>query len=127
MSTTQQKYFEWMFITNQASPEQLVELLDDCARKRDHVNAPVWQQYILNRVLMYAEKLTEQSIVETNKIPYGIFFGTKIYDTVKEQAGCVVGRGRSGEYVLIAFEGDVEPQIIAVGPEGFEKGYFKIV
>lgn len=87
-----QKYFEWMFITNQASPEQLVELLDDCVRKRDQVIAPIWQKYILDRVLAYAKMINGKDSKSVNKFPDGIFFGTKIYDAVKERVGCVVGR-----------------------------------
>ncbi len=121
-----QKYFEWMFITNQASPEQLVELLDDCVRKRDQVIAPIWQKYILDRVLAYAKMINGKDSKSVNKFPDGIFFGTKIYDAVKERVGCVVGRSQSDEYILIAFEDKVQPQIISVAPEGFEKGYFEI-
>lgn len=55
---------------------------------------------------------------------YGIYFGSHIKDTVKNRIGCVVGIKE--DYILVAFEGDIDPQIVAAGAEPFEKGYYSL-
>ena len=58
------------------------------------------------------------------KSGHGIYFGTRIKDTVKNRIGCVVGIKE--DYILVVFEGDVEPQIVPAGAEFFEKGYYSL-
>ena len=143
-----QKYFETMFITNQASPERLVELIDYCIHKRDMMEAPAWKQYIDYAVNegMYSRLSAYQSALSMSKdktnvvaetpvqygtkknnqydFPYGIHFGTKVRDYVKGRTGVVVGI--QPDYILVAFESDLEPRIIPAGSEFFEKGYYAI-
>ena len=56
--------------------------------------------------------------------PYGIYFGSHIKDTVKNRIGCVVGVKE--DYILVAFEDDMDPQIIPADAESFEKGYYSL-
>lgn len=128
-------YFVSMFEKKEASPEKLVELLDYCIRKRDSLEAPAWKEYIDNAVYkrmvayakgvsMFRETTAHYGKKEEIKFPYGIYFGTKVKNLVKGEIGCVVGIKE--EYILVAFENDIDPRIVAVGPEGFDKGYFSI-
>lgn len=45
-------------------------------------------------------------------------------DTVKNQIRCVVGIQKN--YILVAFEAGLEPRVMPVGEEGFERGYFVV-
>lgn len=130
-----QKYFNSMFITKQASPEKLVELIDHCARKRDMMEAPAWKEYIDDTIKYgiynkgYPSMVAESSFEygeksKKKRFPYGLYFGSKIKDSVKGRVGCVVGF--NGDYVLVAFEDEVEPQIVSAGSEFFEKGYYSL-
>lgn len=80
----------------------IIELIDCCVRKRDMMEAPAWKKFIdaatcQNNIVTYLPeqhgislRVAEPS-VEFNAIgvpsdygfPYGIYFGSKIYDTVK--------------------------------------------
>ena len=133
-----QKYFERMFITKQATPYRLVELIDHCARKRDMMEAPAWKEYIDNavnygtysidqrgQVQMVAEpQFTYGTKKKESAFPYGIYFGSMIRDKVKGTVGCVVGVKK--EYVLVAFEGEVEPRIVPANADFFEKGFYEL-
>lgn len=130
-----QKYFETMFITKQASPEKLVELIDHCAKKRDYMEAPAWKEYIDDAIkygvgkagypLMVAESPVQYGSVRTDKkFPYGLYFGSRIKDSVKGRVGCVVGIQE--DYILVAFEGEIEPQIVPANSDFFEKGYYAL-
>lgn len=59
-----------------------------------------------------------------HEFPYGIYFGSHIKDTVKNRIGCVVGVKE--DYILVAFEDDMDPQIIPADAESFEKGYYSL-
>ena len=135
-----------MFITNQVSPERLVELIDYCIYKRDMMEAPAWKQYIdyavnegmhsrlsayqsalsptNNGSLMVAEETVQYGSEEKFCFPFGIYFGTKVKDFAKDRIGVVVGI--QPKYILVAFEDELDPRIIAAGPEFFEKGYYAI-
>lgn len=130
-----QKYFETMFITKQASPEKLVELIDHCAKKRDYMEAPAWKEYIDDAIKygvgkagypsMVAESPVQYGSVRTDKkFPYGLYFGSRIKDSVKGRVGCVVGIQE--DYILVAFEGEIEPQIVPANSDFFEKGYYAL-
>ena len=143
-----QKFFEMMFLTDQVSPERLVELIDYCIHKRDMMEAPAWKQYIdyavnegmYSRLSAYQSALTpsnagtlmvaEETVPYGTKqksqfdFPYGIHFGTKVKDYAKDRVGVVVGI--QPEYILVAFENGLEPRIMAAGAEFFEKGYYAI-
>ena len=149
-----QVFFERMFKTNQASPEKLVELIEYCSSKRDVMEAPAWKDHIDSaiRVGIYAQKIatlyknteaTRSAIYDLDSVnkammvaedtvhygkkhdfPYGIFFGSRIKDTVKNRIGCVVGIKE--DYILVAFEGEVEPQIVPVKEDSFDKGFFSL-
>ena len=45
----------------------------------------------------------------------------QIYDTVKKRVGCVVGILE--DLILVAFEGEVKPDIIPMNSEFFEHGF----
>lgn len=164
-----QRYFELMFKTKQAKPEKLVELIDHCASKRDMMEAPAWKEYIDSAVhtgiygfdsldsystaMMVAESPASYNVKKSRRFPYGIYFGTKIKDTVnphaiscatkyesqqkcseyavnyetfivKNQVGCVVGIQE--DFILVAFEADLEPRLMPVSEDGFKKGYFSL-
>lgn len=101
------------------------------------MEAPAWKEYINDAVdhgaiehdfslvrgaSMVAEERAPYG--KQMKFPYGIYFGSKIRDTVKEQVGCVVGIQQ--DYILVAFENGVEPRVMPVGAEGFDKGFFAL-
>ena len=73
---------------------------------------------------MVAEASFEYGENKRKGFPYGLYFGSKIKDSVKGRVGCVVGI--NDNYVLVAFENEIEPQIVAAGSEFFEKGYYTL-
>ena len=73
---------------------------------------------------MVAEASFEYGEKKRKKFPYGLYFGSKIRDSVKNRVGCVVGI--NDNYVLVAFEDEVEPQIVSAGSEFFENGYYSL-
>ena len=78
-----------------------------------------------NGTMMVAEDTIPYGGVKKKyDFPYGIYFGSRIKDNEKNRIGCVVGV--RDEYILVAFEGEVEPQIIAAGVEFFEKGHYTL-
>ncbi len=118
----------------------IIELIDCCVRKRDMMEAPAWKEFIdaatcQNNIVTYLPEQHGTSLrvaepsVEFNAIgvpsdygfPYGIYFGSKIYDTVKKRVGCVVGILE--DLILVAFEGKVKPDIIPMNSEFFEHGF----
>ena len=135
-----QRYFESLFTSNQAKPEKLVELIDRCNQKRDMMEAPAWKEYIdeavnhtsgfgytmpsqNSRLIRAAEPTIPYRSAQDTKhnFPYGIYFGSRIRDSIRNQVGCVVGINDG--YILVAFEGEDEPRIVPMGVEFFEKGY----
>lgn len=130
--------FERMFITDKANPETLVEIIEGCSSKRDYMEAPAWKTYIEGTVSKGADAyvfytsedkqmVAEESVTygkKNFKFPYGIYFGSRIKDSVKNRIGIVIGIYES--YIVIAFEDEVNPQIIHAGPEFFEKGFYSI-
>lgn len=131
-----QRYFEYMFEHDNATPDKLVELIDYCIKKRDMLEAPEWKEYIdlsvRKRVELYVNAFSgvreSTPLYMTSnaemKFPYGLYFGTKVRNTENGKIGCIVGI--RDDYVLVAFEEKVEPWICAVGSEMFEAGYYKI-
>ena len=135
-----QKYFELMFKTKQAEPEKLVELIDHCAKKRDIMEAPAWKEYIDSAVrtgiygfgsskdypsaMMVAEPTVPYGTKKKHSFPYGIYFGTRIRNNMKNEVGCVVGI--QDDYILVAFENGLEPRIMPVSEEMFDHGYFAL-
>ena len=78
-----------------------------------------------NGTMMVAEDTIPYGGVKKKyDFPYGLYFGSRIKDNEKNRIGCVVGV--RDEYILVAFEGEVEPQIIAAGVEFFEKGHYTL-
>lgn len=131
-----QTYFELMFKTQQVYPEKLVELIDDCTKKRDLMEAPAWKKYIDEYVnaknienLNSSDLFVEETIGSYGKehkhnssFPYGIYFGTKIKDTINNRIGCVIGI--QNDYILVAFENNLTPMIIPASVAFFEKGFY---
>ena len=50
-----QKYFDAMFVANKAHPNRLKDLLLDCNKQRDTLNAPMWKGYIESTVTQHIE------------------------------------------------------------------------
>lgn len=50
-----QKYFDAMFVANKAHPNRLKDLLLDCNKQRDALNAPMWKGYIELTVTQHIE------------------------------------------------------------------------
>lgn len=74
---------------------------------------------------MVAESPVQYGSVRTDKkFPYGLYFGSRIKDSVKGRVGCVVGIQE--DYILVAFEGEIEPQIVPANSDFFEKGYYAL-
>lgn len=135
-----QKYFEFMFKTNQARPEKLVELIDRCSRKRDRMEAPAWKTYIDNTIraeqssdgiqMDAVQRVAEESELDeygssrSTDFPFGIYFGTRIKDMNNNRVGCVVGIGE--EHILVAFEDAEEPTVLYAYEDNFEDGQFVV-
>ena len=107
-----QKYFELMFISGDAKPEKLVELIDRCTRKRDMMEAPAWKEYIESAV-----NAEESSYA----FPHGIYFGSRIRNNTTGRIGTVIGI--EGKSIMIAFENDMEPITDTVGIEFFKENF----
>lgn len=131
--------FEAMFKTNQSTPDKLMDIIDYCISKRDKVETPAWNDIIENAVkhgvdlkniyslddsqygYMVAEEQSN-TVSQSSRLPYGIYLGTRIRDTVKNEIGFVVGI--SNDYVTVAFEDGINPRMVPAGKEFFDKGYF---
>jgi len=50
-------YFDSLFEANQATPDRLVELMNNCIRKRDDLEAPGWKEYIDNCVANSSQQM----------------------------------------------------------------------
>lgn len=144
-----QKMFIYMFRTNQVSPERLVELIDQCIKKRDIMEAPAWKQYIdyavnnerynlllgynseetnsITNSLLVAEGMEQYGSIqkENYNFPYGIYFGTKVKDNSNGHIGVVVLI--RPDFIEVLFEGEMEPKRRTIIPELFENGYFSVV
>jgi hypothetical protein len=53
-----QKYFEAMFVSKQAEPEKLRDLIIACKSQRDNLEAPAWKQYIEVTITEQATAMT---------------------------------------------------------------------
>ena len=125
-----------MFVTEQVHPQKLVELIDCCTRKRDAMEAPAWKEYIdlvvadstahHGEILKITESEAPYSVSKRdNKIPFGVYLGSKVQNTFSGQIGYVVGFGK--DYIFIAFEDDPSPRIINIDAEAFENELFIVV
>lgn len=133
-------YFVNMFEHNQASPWNLVKLIDMCARKRDWMEAPAWKQYIdkivripplprlcRNDAIMVAENTTNYGgdLFKNMDFPFGIYFGSRVRNLGDGRIGCVVDI--RDEEIVVAFQGHEKPELVVVAKDGFESGqYVKI-
>ena len=64
------------------------------------------------------------SSITTDRIPYGLYFGSRVKDIANNRVGCVVGM--KPDYILIAFEGREKPQIVKVNLEVFDSGQYML-
>ncbi|MBE6029203.1 MAG: AlwI family type II restriction endonuclease [Clostridiales bacterium] len=132
-----QQYFDFMFTSGDATPDRLVELIDNCARKRDIMEAPAWKNYIDGTIrdriqgdtfetgFAVAEPQMIYTVNDNMSFPYGIYFGSKVRNTETGEIGCVVGFQENS--VLVAFEGDnAEPRIVMTNSELFENGSYSL-
>ena len=126
-----------MFTSGEATPERLVELIDNCARRRDMMEAPAWKNYIDRTIRdrvrgntfepgqAVAEPRMAYTTDEDMSFPFGIYFGSKVRNTATGEIGCVVGFQENS--VLVAFEGDnAEPRIVMTNSELFENGSYSL-
>ena len=79
------------------------------------MEAPAWKEYI-NRAV--------DSEGDEYQFPYGIYFGSKIEDTVKNRVGTVVGI--SDKLVHVAFEDPIRLRITSYSEECFDAGYCRL-
>lgn len=130
------QYFVTLFITHQATPDRLIDLIDYLIKQRDAMEAPAWKEFIEDTISLGANSIDYSSeppritytfinLAEKSKFPYGLYFGSRVRDSVKNRIGCVVGI--QDDCVHIAFEGDTEPQFVAAGPEFFEHGFYTLI
>jgi hypothetical protein len=133
-----QNYFEAMFAEKNATPDKLIELIDLCSYRRDMMEAPAWKEYIDATVRIGADSYISNRKVsliadEPNKyfdekqymkFPHGIYFGTKVRNIMSGKIGCVVGI--KDEYIFVAFEDEIAPNVVSVSAEFFEKGYYEL-
>ena len=133
--------FETMFKIQQSHPDKLVELMDYCISKRDKVETPAWKD-IIDHVVNYGVFLKDintiddikdySMVAEENRygvqkrssFPYGLYFGTKIRDLVKDRIGYVVGINE--EYIWVAFEDKDKPIMMPARKEFFDEGYYVV-
>ncbi len=115
-----QRYFNWMFRNNVAFPEELRALLENCANKRGLLKAPEWKKYIEAEIIR-AEKYFNRicNIKQVNGFPIEVRFGTRIYNTVEEKEGIVIGV--YDKYIYVVLQDDVEPEIRLVSLEQWEQ------
>lgn len=112
-------YFDYLFNSNQAEPDRIVDLLDTCICKRDAMEAPIWMDYI-DKLISEKELINQKSC----KFPYGVYFGSRIFDNVDKTTGIVVGM--NDDYILVAYENTFEPKIITYDRLAFENNVCKI-
>ena len=136
-----QSIFEAMFKTNQSYPDKLMDLIDYCISKRDKVETPDWNKIIDDTVKygVYLKNIYSMDelkgghlvaegneySVNHNRFPYGIYIGSKVKDTARNEIGYVVGISDELELIQVAFENGIEPNIMPVGKELFDK-YFVV-
>lgn len=112
-------YFDYLFNSNQAEPDRIVDLLDTCICKRDAMEAPIWMDYI-DKLISEKELINQKSC----KFPFGVYFGSHIFDNVDKATGIVVGM--NDDYILVAYENTFEPKIITYDRLAFENNVCKI-
>ena len=104
------------------------------------MEAPAWKEYIETSVYTganesdrYRERYASGMVAEEpftygakkTGFPFGIYFGTRVRDSVRNVVGCVVGIQEDS--ILVAFENGQEPRISTIKEEAFEQGHFVLV
>ena len=118
-----------MFTTNRVTSERLVDLIKNCEKKRDYMDAPAWSTYIANEV---SQEINSSKAVEnkldnsiTVRFPYGISFGTLILNKQRNVVGCVIGV--SEDKITVAYDIKLNIKNDTVDAKDFEKGLFAVV
>lgn len=130
-----QEYFVKMFQADQASPDNLVELISNCTHQRDKMEAPAWKEYINQAVITASfDRGNETTGTErdtnvlhrpiNNRFPFGIYYGSRIKDLINNRYGFVVGI--SEERIIIAFEDILEPVLVSVNADDFSTDVYMI-
>lgn len=134
-----QDFFVKMFRARKAEPDRVADLVDRCMAYRDRMEALAWKEHIAKMVSlgpyggrfpinaqasMVAEPVSKYG---EETFPHGIYFGTRITDTVRGETGVVTQI--TDKYIVVHY-----PQImnngnemkIPYGPEAFSKGWIKV-
>ena len=112
-------YFDYLFNSNQAEPDKIVDLLNMCLCKRDSLEAPIWMDYI-NKIISEKESYNKNLCT----FPFGVYFGSSIFDNEDKRTGLVVGM--NDEYILVAYENSFEPDLMTYDRFAFENNVCRI-
>ncbi len=76
-------------------------------------------------ILMVAEdEVAYEDEKKEHRFPYGIYFGSRIKDSVNNRVGCVIGIKE--DTILVAFEGEQEPIVLKVEKGMFENKHYSL-
>ena len=94
------EFFIKMFKAQRTEPDRLADLIDRCAAYRDRFEALAWREHINEMVNLGPfggrgldekpkDRVIEESKYGSAQFPHGIYFGTRITDTVRGITGVV--------------------------------------
>ena len=134
-----QDFFVKMFRARKAEPDRVADLIDRCMAYRDRMEALAWKEHIAKMVSLgpYGGRFpidTQASMIAEpvgrygeEAFPHGIYFGTRITDTVRGETGVVTRI--TDDHVVVNYpqitSSDTETKI-PYGPEAFSKGWIKV-
>lgn len=134
-----QDFFVKMFRARKAEPDRLADLIDRCIAYRDRMEALAWKGHIAKMVSEgpyggrfpadeRVSKVAEPS-AQYNKetFPHGIYFGTRITDTVRGMTGVITQI--TDDYMVVHYPeimSNGNQMSIPYGPEAFRKGWVKV-
>ena len=90
-----------------------------CLCKRDSLEAPIWIDYI-NKIISEKESYNKNVC----NFPFGVYFGSTIFDNEDKRTDLVVGM--NDEYILVAYENSFEPDLMAYDRFAFENNVCRI-
>lgn len=96
-----------------------MKLLNVCLCKRDSLEAPIWMDYI-NKIISEKESYNKNVC----NFPFGVYFGSTIFDNEDKRTGLVVGM--NDEYILVAYENSFEPDLMTYDRFAFENNVCRI-
>lgn len=134
-----QDFFVKMFRAHKAEPDRLADLIDRCVAYRDRMEALAWKGHIAKmvsegpyggrfptneRVSMVAEPSAQYN---KETFPHGIYFGTRITDTVRGMTGVITHI--TDDLMIVHYPkimSNGNQMSIPYGPEAFRKGWVKV-